>query len=392
MFVVPIFITGLFALLFGTPGEEDSGGFQVPVIPVQVVDQDAGMLGGTIVTLLTGEEFADLLEVTVAQTAEEARAAVDSQQAEAAVIIPADLTGSLYTSGAQTEIEVYQDPTLTLGPGIVVTLVNQLTDGFSGSTIAVEVVGDQLAQAGMALSQEQTMEILGQYQRVFQEYTTSGSVLRVETPRGEDQGNQGVASMLAMVMGGMMIFYTFFTGTNTANSLLTEEDNQTLARMLTTATSPVEVIGGKLVSGAMMVVVQIVVLLAFGHFVFDIQWGALWQLALFALGLTIGAVTFGLFAISWAKDRKQAGLIVGGGVTITGMLGMASIFMMNSPNPNQAINSLSLLVPQGWANRALIHIMDGFSASEVLISLAGLLAYSAVLFLIGFRRFMKRFA
>lgn len=236
------------------------------------------------------------------------------------------------------------------------------------------------------------MEILGQYQRVFEEYTTSGSVLRVETPRGEDQGNQGVASMLAMVMGGMMIFYTFFTGTNTANSLLTEEDNQTLARMLTTATSPVEVIGGKLVSGAMMVVVQIVVLLAFGHFVFDIQWGALWQLALFALGLTIGAVTFGLFAISWAKDRKQAGLIVGGGVTITGMLGMASIFMMNSPNPNQAINSLSLLVPQGWANRALIHIMDGFSASEVLISLAGLLAYSVVLFLIGFRRFMKRFA
>lgn len=392
MFVVPIFITGLFALLFGTPGEDDSGGFQVPVIPVQLVDQDAGMLGGTIVTLLTGEEFADLLEVTVAQTADEARAAVDSQQAEAAVIIPPDLTGSLYTAGAQTEIEIYQDPTLTLGPGIVITLVNQLTDGFSGSTIAVEVVGDQLAQAGMALSQEQTMEILGQYQRVFEEYTTSGSVLRVETPRGEDQGNQGVASMLAMVMGGMMIFYTFFTGTNTANSLLTEEDNQTLARMLTTATSPVEVIGGKLVSGAMMVVVQIVVLLAFGHFVFDIQWGALWQLALFALGLTIGAVTFGLFAISWAKDRKQAGLIVGGGVTITGMLGMASIFMMNSPNPNQAINSLSLLVPQGWANRALIHIMDGFSASEVLISLAGLLAYSVVLFLIGFRRFMKRFA
>ena len=85
-------------------------------------------------------------------------------------------------------------------------------------------------------------------------------------------------------------------------------------------------------------------------------------------------------------------LIVGGGVTITGMLGMASIFMMNAPNPNQAINTLSLLVPQGWANRALIHIMDGYSVSEVLFSLLGLVVYSAFLFLIGTRRFMKRFA
>ena len=306
MFGVPILMTAMFALLFGGTGMEESEGFEVPVTPVWVVNQDEGMLGETIVAVLTSEDLAGLLEATEADTAVEARAAVDSQLAHAAVIIPADLTASLYTPGAQTAIEIYQDPTLTLGPGIVTTLVNQLTDGFSGATISVGVVGEQLAAAGLSPSPEQMLGIIEQYQQVFEEYSTSETALTIETPGGEAQGNQGVASMLAMVMGGMMIFYTFFTGTNAANSLLTEEYNRTLARMLTTATSPVHVVGGKLISGAMMIVVQIAVLLAVGHFVFAIQWGELWLLALLAVGVTIGAVTFGLFAISWAKDRKQA--------------------------------------------------------------------------------------
>jgi ABC-2 type transport system permease protein len=198
--------------------------------------------------------------------------------------------------------------------------------------------------------------------------------------------------MLAMVMGGMMIFYSFFTGTISANSLLTEEHNQTMARMLSTATSPAEVIGGKLAAGGMMAFVQIAVLLTFGRMAFGIHWGQLWLLALFTLSATLGAITFGLFAISWAKDRKQAGLIVGAGVTVTGMLGMASIFMMGAANPSQALNSLSLLVPQGWANRALVNIMDGFAVQEALTSMLGLLGYSAVMFFVGLRRFMKRFA
>jgi ABC-type Na+ efflux pump permease subunit len=391
MFGVPILMTGMFALLFGGTVVEDTS-FEVPLIPVAVANLDEGILGETIVEVLTGDDLADLLTVTVFDTAGEARTLVDDQQADTAVIIPAGLTASLFGTGAQAEVEIYQDPALTLGPGIVTTLVSQLVDGFSGSTISVEVVSQQFSEAGLGLSGEQIMGIVQQYQAAVQDYSGLQGTVQIEAPSGETQSNQGVASTLAMVMGGMTIFYCFFTGTNAANSLLTEENNQTLARMLTTATSPVQVIAGKLVAGGLMILVQVIVLFTFGHFVFGIYWGDLWLLALFAVAVTIGAVTFGLFAISWAKDRKQASLILGGGVTIAGMLGMASIFMMNAPNPNRAIDSLSLLVPQGWANQALVHIMDGFSTPEVLFSLLGLLVYSAVLFFIGYRRFIKRFA
>ena len=66
--------------------------------------------------------------------------------------------------------------------------------------------------------------------------------------------------------------------------------------------------------------------------------------------------------------------------------------MMSSPNPSQAISSLTLFVPQGWANQALIAIFNAQPFGEVLMYLGGLVVWSAVLFWFGFRRFQKRFA
>jgi hypothetical protein len=97
-------------------------------------------------------------------------------------------------------------------------------------------------------------------------------------------------------------------------------------------------------------------------------------------------------AISLAKDRRQAGAIMGAGITVTGMLGMAGTFMLSSPTPNPAVDTLTLLVPQGWANRALLSIMGGLSLERTLFSLLVLVAYSAILAVIGFIRFRNRYA
>ena len=115
-------------------------------------------------------------------------------------------------------------------------------------------------------------------------------------------------------------------------------------------------------------------------------------LLVFILVTTIGAASFGMFAISMAKDRKQAGVIMGAGITVTGMLGMAGTFMLSSPIPNSAVDKITLLVPQGWANRALIAIMEGLSPERIWLNILGLLVYSAVLAVLGFIRFQKRFA
>ncbi len=391
MFVIPILVTSMFALIFGGGGEEEA--FQIATIPVQIANQDNGQMGGILAEIFQSEDLADLLAVTASPDAAAARAAVDNQQAQVAIIIPADFTTALYTPGAETKIELYQDPTLSLGPGIVATIVNQFTVGFSGSSILLEVTGSQLAENGLSLTPEQQQALIGQYTQAVQSLGGEAAMLKSETPGGEiQQTNTGTAAILSGIMGGMMIFYAFFTGTYASNTILKEQEEGTLARLFSTATPRGDILVGKLMAAALMILVQISVLLLFGWLVFDILWGQLWLLAIFTVLTTFSAATFGMAAISLAKDRKQAGAITGVGVTVTGMLGMSKIFMLSSPAYNPTIGTMTLFVPQGWANSALLAISDAQPAGEVFLLFAGLLVWSAALFLIGFTRFKKRFA
>ena len=393
MFLIPILVTSLFSLMFKSDEGEVEPNFQLSIIPVELVNQDQGMMGGILADALGSEGLSDLLSVTTAEDDVAARQAVDQQLAQVAIIIPADFTSALMSQGSQTQVELYQDPAQTIGPGIVETIVNQFMVSFSGSKIMLDVAGVQLAENGFSLTAEQTQNLISEYTQAVQTMGGEQNMIQSQTPTGESRSTTGgVVSMLGMIMGGMMIFYAFFTGTYTSNTILKEEEEGTLARLFSTATPRGTILIGKLLAAAMMISVQISVLLLFGWLVFNLQWGSLLMLVPFIVVTTFGAATFGLFAISLAKDRKQAGVINGAGVTVTGMLGMADIFMMSSPNPSQAISSLTLFVPQGWANQALIAIFNAQPSGEVLMYLGGLVVWSAVLFWFGFRRFQKRFA
>ena len=47
-------------------------------------------------------------------------------------------------------MRIIQDPTLTIGPGIVRSIVGQFLDGFSGAQITVEILTSSLQRAGVA--------------------------------------------------------------------------------------------------------------------------------------------------------------------------------------------------------------------------------------------------
>jgi len=350
-------------------------------------------MGEIMASALSSEMLSDLLAVTLNEDEYAARQAVDLQQAQVAIIIPAGFSTALVSKGIQAEVELYQDPTTSIGPGIVETIVNQFMVSFSGSKIMLEITGTQLAQHGFSLSTDQTQALIAEYTQAVQNMGGESNLINSQSPAGESKpANGGTAGMLGMIMGGMMIFYAFFTGTYSSNTILKEEEEGTLARLFSTATPRSTILIGKLLAAAMMILIQISVLLLFGWLVFNIAWGNLLLLVPFTVATTFGAATFGLFVISLAKDRRQAGAINGAGVTVTGMLGMAEIYMMSSPAKSQAISSLTLFVPQGWANQALIGIFNAEPAVDVLLYLAGLVAWSAVMFFFGFRRFQKRFA
>jgi ABC-2 type transport system permease protein len=411
MFVIPLLVTGMFYFMFGNLA--DNGGFNLPRTKVVVVNLDEGgpkfninpdnIPGGTeaetmgelVVGILQSDEMADLIEVTLAADAEAARAAVDSQSAEVAIVIPEDFSDQFADVDGEAVIEFYQDPTLTIGPAILRAILDRFTEGMAGVKIAVNVFMDEAAPEEQYLAGE----VVQRYLKISlaEADDIESELLDVHAPAtgpedAEAESQNILLGIISPIMGGMMIFYAFFTGTSTAQSILKEEEERTLPRLFTTPTSQAAILTGKFLSVFLTVSVQVTVLLAAARLIFGIEWGDTLSVALAALGIVLSASSFGIFVNSFLKSAKLAGTVFGGVLVVTGMIGMISIFAMGSPAAAKMGDTVSLLVPQGWAIRGLMQAMNGETITSVLITTFISLIWSAAFFVIGVMRFNKRYA
>lgn len=201
-----------------------------------------------------------------------------------------------------------------------------------------------------------------------------------------------MVGIVGLIMAGMMIFYAFFTGAASAGTILQEEESGTLARLFTTPTPQSTILGGKFIAVFALIAVQLAVLMPISSVIFGTDWGAPLPLALAALALVILAASFGIFIVSLLKDTRQSGIVYGGVMTALGLLGISSVFTMNVPYVSPIVETLPLIVPQGWAMRAMRLVMEGGGVSDVLLTVGVMLALSLVFFLIGVFMFKKRFA
>ena len=421
MFVVPILMTAMFSLMFGG-SDAEAEGFVLPTTDVILVNLDQGGFGsgfemdlpdslrqdpaatdissiGELITfVLTSEGLADIMTVTVLENADDARLAVDNQEAGLAVIVPENVSDAFMAPEGSAEIEVYQDPTLSIGPAVVRGIISQLLDNFSASKITLGVAIEQFIQSSESVDQAQIQALVSQY---LENVNPGGAAhqspdynpyLEIRAPRSEDESVDQSFNIVAMIMTGMMIFYVFFTGPSTTQSILREEDRGTWQRLVTTPTEMATILSGKFMATVLMVIVQLSVLLPFGYFVFKIQWGELLAVILLSVCITIAASTYGIFLVSLMQSERQGGIILGGANTILGMAGMMPIFILGIPNPPAFVKTISLFAPQGWAVDGFQKLMNGSLMADVSVNMIGLLIWAAVFFIIGVIRFRNRFA
>lgn len=406
MFGIPILMTVLFGFLFGGVGESDSE-FTVPITDVVIVDQDTGSpftsdftyggknfgtFGEMLTEILQEDTFAELIKTsTVDET--QAREAVDAQEAGLAIIIPQDFTSALLgSSEEQVSIEFYQDPALGIGPQICQSIVMSIVDGFSTSTLSIETVTSVLAQQGITLTaEEQFVLIQTLTQTASEDEGLQNTTIEVIAPT-ELNGEETTLmdTIMRSIMGGMLIFYAFYTGTNIAETILQEEENGTLSRLFISPTDVRTILNGKFLAGFLMTIVQVSLLLLFGNLVFGLYWGPLPLLLIFAIGLVAAATCFGIFIISLVKSTRQGGLIYGTVLTLTGMIGISSVFTQGT-SAEAAFKFIPLIVPQGWAMNALESAWKGNPMNTLLFT-GGMLILAVIFFTIGNARFKKRFA
>ena len=407
MFGVPILMTAMFAFLFGGIGGEDSE-FNLPTTDVVVVNQDEGStlvssfasqgnefsrMSDMLLDTLRQDTFQDLMTLKSANELE-ARSAVDNQQVNLAMIIPENFTNALIGQSKEpSQIEFYQNPDAGIGTEIVQSIVMSVVDGFSSGGLIQGTVTSILENNDIQLSQVEQISLLTDFASEMEtDQTGSQTNINVIQPtEGQVEGDQGnpLQTILRSIMAGMMIFYAFFTGTSAAQTILQEEENGTLARLFISPTSTTTILNGKFLAGFLMIIVQVLTLLLFANLVFGIQWGAILPLVIAAISLVALATSFGIFVMSLVKGTKQAGIIYGGVLTFTGMLGISSVFVMGTPI-EKAFNYLPLLVPQGWAMNAFKASWNG-DGQQVLIHASGMILLAILFFMVGSARFNKRF-
>jgi ABC-2 type transport system permease protein len=216
------------------------------------------------------------------------------------------------------------------------------------------------------------------------------AAMRVLTPTGAAPKADSAATIIGPIMAGMLVLFVFFMGGNGAQSIIKEHEEGTLGRLFTTPTSQLGIVGGKFLAVFFTLVVQTLVLLGASALLFRIAWGQPLAVMLSAFCLIICATGFGIMLMSFVKDTRQTGPVLGGVITITGMLG--GLMTNGIANIPPIMDTVSLSMPQGWALRAIKLCLAGGSVGDVLLPAVVMTILGAAFFLVGLALFRRRFA
>jgi ABC-2 type transport system permease protein len=214
-------------------------------------------------------------------------------------------------------------------------------------------------------------------------------LLQVQSPAEPAQNSNQISLIIAQIMAGQLIFFSFFTGAYSMTSLLREDEEGTLARLFTTPTPRPTILAGKFLAVYAMVLVQALVLMVISNLAFRIHWGQPLTIALVTLGQVAAAGGLGVFLISLVKNSRQSGPVLGGGLTAAGMLGGLFTAAITMP---VIFTTVSLVTPQGWALKSWRLALSGASAGEILLPVGMLFLLGLIFFAAGSLIFRKRFA
>jgi len=387
--LVPLLVTSLFFFAFGGGVKGTGAGPGLAPIRTVVVDEDTGslQLGRIAVSTLIGPQLRQIVSGTEVLDTIQARHALETKQADAAVVIPAGFSAAVTDSAGQAEVMLLADPVKTIGPAVVQAVLQRLLDAFSGSRILLNTYRGAAVSAGTTPDSNVVAGLMEQYQAAAQ---SGAAPLTVRTPEAGEDVAAMLRRMMSSIFAGLMIFFAFYTGAYTALSIVREHEDGTLARLFTTPVGRSRILGGKMLSVVATVVVQATVLVVVSTLLFGLKWGQAGSVLLALVGTVAATSGFGVMLASFIKTTRQGGPVLGGGLSVAGMLG--GLFTQAVPNMPAAFNRISLVLPQGWVIRGWNLAIAGRAAGDMLLPVGVMLAWGVVCFVVGSMVFRRRFA
>jgi ABC-2 type transport system permease protein len=170
-------------------------------------------------------------------------------------------------------------------------------------------------------------------------------------------------------------------------SLLAEQRDGTLPRMLTTPTSTAQVLGGKLFGTYLTGLAQVGVLVLASALLFGINWGRPLDVLILILAIVAGATGWGTLLAAIAKTPTQVSSIGLALMLAFGILGGSFFGGVQLPLPMEI---LSKITPNAWGMDGFLSLALGGTLVDILPSIGGLLAMAVILFGVAVVLFRRR--
>ncbi len=386
----PLLLAFLFSIAFG--GEESSTSFSIEMAFANqdVPPQGSSNLGAVVQDVFMSEELRDLIHLTEVPDEASALQGILDQRFSAALIIPVNFSSAIIEESSSTRLRIITDPTATIVPQILDYIVTTIADSFSASKITMSLAVEELQQQG---EQADDAFYSNLNDKLNSQSNSEASYLIIVDPKGsteEVQASPQQQKIIAAIMVGMMVFFSFYTGAFASESILLEEEKGTLARKFVSPTPIRTILAGKFLGVFITLLVQVIVLLVSSALIFKIDWGNWATVCLAGTAMIIAAAGFGLFLMSLLRDSRQTGIVLGGVMTFTGMVG--GLFTTGIENIPSFMEILKKIVPQGWALQMWQSVIAGVTPSQIIFPVLVLLSVGIVFFGIAVSRFQRRFA
>lgn len=355
-------------------------------IPVIIVNQDGGQLGDALVEVFQSADLDELVAPSLQTDAASARAAVNADETAAAVIIPAGFTDSIFATqdAPVVEIEVYANPERPTSSSVIRAIVEGFLNQVELGRVNGIVTITQLIQNGYI--QPADAARLGN--EIGQRAAQDGSQETLITLQGRaDESVDPPFDVLAYMAPGMALMFLMYTVANGGRSILAEQTEGTLPRLLVAPVTMAQALAGKAVGIFFSGVAQMLILIGGTALLFRINWGSWPAVIVLVLTAVFGALGWGLLLTVVAKTPSQVANIGSAMMLAFGILGGSFYDISAMP---QWLRWISFITPNAWALQGFTDLAEGDGFAGIAVPVAGLLAMGVILFALTVFLFLRR--
>jgi len=355
-------------------------------IPVIIVNQDGGQLGDALVEVFQSADLDELVAPSLQTDAASARAAVNADETAAAVIIPAGFTDSIFATqdAPVVEIEVYANPERPTSSSVIRAIVEGFLNQVELGRVNGIVTITQLIQNGYI--QPADAARLGN--EIGQRAAQDGSQETLITLQGRaDESVDPPFDVLAYMAPGMALMFLMYTVANGGRSILAEQTEGTLPRLLVAPVTMAQALAGKAVGIFFSGVAQMLILIGGTALLFRINWGSWPAVIVLVLTAVFGALGWGLLLTVVAKTPSQVANIGSAMMLAFGILGGSFYDISAMP---QWLRWISFITPNAWALQGFTDLAEGDGFAGIAVPVAGLLAMGVILLALTVFLFLRR--